>query len=306
MRVAVAADEVTHVAREVVAALEERGCALELHGPLAGGGEEWVEASAAAARRVASGAADRAVVLCWSGTGASIAANKVPGARAALCTDAATARMAREYNRANVLALSMRLTSPPVAREIVQAFLDEPDGAGEFNDRNMALLDAADGAPVPDLRWPPPAAGRPEAWWEDLPEGWTFRSAPVVVDEDAVIAWARRHDPQPFHVDPGAAPGTIFGGLVASGWHTAAITMRLFVDHGPRVHGGLVGLGVEELRWGPLRPGAAVHLKGEVVGRRRSRSGAQRGIVRMRVRTLDADGGEAQHLIANLLVPARA
>ena len=303
MRVAVAADEVTPVAREVVDALRERGCEVELLGPLAGGGEEWVEASAAAAARVAGGEADRGVVLCWSGTGASIAANKVAGARAALCTDAATARMAREYNHANVLALSMRLTSPPVAREIVDAFLDEPEGTGAFNDRNVGLLAAVDGG-MPDLRWPPPSE-RPEAWWEDLPPGHAFSSPAVTVDEAAIVAWARRYDPQPFHTDPRAARGLIFGGLVASGWHTAAITMRLFADHGPRVPGGLVGLGVDELRWGALRPGRAVHVEGEVAGSRRSRSGAARGIVRIRLRTLDDEGAEVQHIIANVLVPAR-
>ena len=114
---------------------------MELHGPLAGGDEEWVEASAAAARAGGRGApAERGVVCCWSGTGASIAANKVAGARAALCVDAETARMARKYNHANVLALSLRATSPPMGREILEAFLDEPDGAEDFDLRNVAEL----------------------------------------------------------------------------------------------------------------------------------------------------------------------
>ena len=85
---------------------------------------------------------DRAVVCCWSGTGASIAANKVPGARAALCIDAETARMARKYNHANVLALSLRLTSPPMGREILLAFLAEPDGDEDFDRRNVDRLGA--------------------------------------------------------------------------------------------------------------------------------------------------------------------
>jgi ribose 5-phosphate isomerase B len=89
---------------------------------------------------VAEGRADRGVVCCWSGTGASIAANKVPGVRAALCGDAETARMARRYNHANVLALSLRATSPPMGREIVEAFLAEPDGADDFDVRNVAEL----------------------------------------------------------------------------------------------------------------------------------------------------------------------
>ena len=306
MRVAVAADEVTPVAQEVVAALREDEHEVELFGPLAGGDEEWVDASASAARRAAEGGCDRAVVMCWSGTGASIAANKVPGARAALCTDAPTARMAREYNHANVLALSMRLVSPPVAREIVEAFLQEPDGGGDFNERNIARLRLLDGASdAPDLRWPAPTAGRPELWWEDLPEGWGFAGPAVTVDAAAIVGFARRYDPQPFHLDPSAAAHLVFGGLVASGWHTTAITMRLFVDHGPRIRGGLVGLGVDDLRWGPLRPGDAVHLEGEVVGSRRSRGDAARGIVRMRLRTLTAEGAEVQHVIPSMLVPAR-
>jgi ribose 5-phosphate isomerase B len=309
MRIAVAADEVTPVAREVVDALAQGGHEIDLVGPLAGEDAEWVDAASAAALRVADGHCDRAVVLCWSGTGASIAANKVPGARAALCTDAATARMAREYNHANILALSMRLTSPPVAREIVDAFLDEPEGTGQFNERNIARLGALD-APaagaMPDLPWPAPARGRPEAWLEDLPEGTRFASPPVTVDEAAIIGFARRYDPQVFHLDPAAARASVFGGLVASGWQTTAITMRLFADHGPAIHGGLVGLGVDDLRWGPLRPGDRVRIEGEVVGARRSSSGAPRGVVNVRLRTLGELGGEVQHLVATMLVPARA
>lgn len=307
MKVAVGADEVTPVAHEVVAALRERGHQVEVFGPLADTDGEWVDVSARTARAVADGDCDRGVVLCWSGTGASIAANKVPGARAALCTDAPTARMAREYNHANVLALSMRLTSPPVAREIVDAFLEEPPGDGDFNRRNLARLGTLDTTGAgPDLAWPAPTGRRPEVWLEDLPAGTTFTSPPVTVGEEAMVAFARRYDPQPFHLDPEAAAGSVFGGLVASGWYTTAISMRLFVDHGPRIRGGLVGLGVEELRWGALRPGAEVHLEGEVIDMRRSRSDAARGIVRMRLRTLDAAGEEVQHIIPSLLVPARS
>jgi len=145
MRVAVGSDEATPLVDEVVAALREAGHEVELHGPPAGGAEEWVAASAAVARRVAEGACERGVVCCWSGTGASIAANKVPGARAALCADAETARMARKYNHANVLALSLRLTSPPVGREILDAFLAEPDGAEDFDLRNVAELARMEG-----------------------------------------------------------------------------------------------------------------------------------------------------------------
>jgi ribose 5-phosphate isomerase B len=140
MRIAIGSDERTGLTDALVEALREAGHDVEPHGPLAGGREEWVEASAAVARRVAEGGCDRGVVCCWSGTGASIAANKVDGVRAALCADPETARMARKYNHANVLALSLRLTSPPMGREILAAFLDEPEGADDFDRRNVALL----------------------------------------------------------------------------------------------------------------------------------------------------------------------
>jgi ribose 5-phosphate isomerase B len=140
VRIAIGSDEATPLTDDLVAWLREQGHELTLHGPLAGTDEEWVDASAGAAREVAEGRADKGVVLCWSGTGASIAANKVRGVRAALCADAETARMARRYNHANVLALSLRLTSPPMGREIVAAFLEQPDGDDEFDRRNVARL----------------------------------------------------------------------------------------------------------------------------------------------------------------------
>jgi RpiB/LacA/LacB family sugar-phosphate isomerase len=144
MRVAVASDERTALTDAIVASLREIGHEVELSGPLAGGGEEWAEVSAGLGRRVAAGACERGVLFCWSGTGASIAANKVPGVRAALCGDAETARMARRYNHANVLVMSLRATSEPVGREILEAFLDEPEGTDEFDRRNVAEVEAMD------------------------------------------------------------------------------------------------------------------------------------------------------------------
>lgn len=140
--IALGSDEVTPLTDALVDALRAAGHEVALFGPPAGGGEEWVAASAAVGRAVAEGRAARGVVCCWSGTGASIAANKVPGVRAALCADAETARMARRYNHANVLALSLRLTSPAVGREILGAFLAAPDGEEEFDRRNLAELAA--------------------------------------------------------------------------------------------------------------------------------------------------------------------
>lgn len=124
MRISVAADEDTGVARAVVDELRLRGHEVITHGALEPGErEDWAWASAAAARDVTEGRADQGVVCCWTGTGASIAANKVPGIRAALCGDAYTADGARRWNDANVLALSLRLTSRAGLNEILDAWL---------------------------------------------------------------------------------------------------------------------------------------------------------------------------------------
>src|SRR5918998_5517743 len=128
MRISVAADERTGVADAVVEELRRRGHEPVPHGALAEDErDDWAWASEAAARDVAAGAADQGVVCCWTGTGASIAANKVAGIRAALCADAETARGARRWNDANVLALSLRTTSEAMLEEILDAwFAGEP------------------------------------------------------------------------------------------------------------------------------------------------------------------------------------
>ncbi|HEY3018892.1 MAG TPA: RpiB/LacA/LacB family sugar-phosphate isomerase [Solirubrobacteraceae bacterium] len=123
MRIAVAADERTGIAGAVVEQLRARGHAPVVHGALAEGERaDWAWCCEAAARDVAEGRADQAVVCCWTGTGASIAANKVPGIRAALCGDATTAAGARTWNDANVLALSLRATSEAELAEILDAW----------------------------------------------------------------------------------------------------------------------------------------------------------------------------------------
>jgi ribose 5-phosphate isomerase B len=124
MRIAVSSDERTGVAEAVAGELRARGHEPVLHGALADGQRpDWAWASEAAARDVIEGRADQAVVCCWTGTGASIAANKVAGIRAALCADAATAAGARKWNDANVLALSLRTTSHAELAEILDAWL---------------------------------------------------------------------------------------------------------------------------------------------------------------------------------------
>src|SRR3954454_7458263 len=133
MRVSVAADERTGVADAVVQELRRRGHEPLVHGALAGDErDDWAWASGAGARAVAGGAPEQGIVCCWTGTGPSIAANRVPGIRAALCGDAETARGARKWNDANVLALSLRQTSVPLLEEILDAwFAGEPSSADD-------------------------------------------------------------------------------------------------------------------------------------------------------------------------------
>ncbi len=128
MKIAVAADERTGIAETIEEELRRRGHEPIAHGALAEDErDDWAWASEAAARDVATGGAEQGIVCCWTGTGASIAANKVPGIRAALCADAETARGARRWNDANVLALSLRTTSDALLEEILDAwFAGEP------------------------------------------------------------------------------------------------------------------------------------------------------------------------------------
>jgi ribose 5-phosphate isomerase B len=144
VRVAFGTDETNEVTAAVVAALTEAG--HEVVDPVE---EAWPDVGHRVGRAVATGAADRGVVCCWTGTGVSIAANKVPGVRAALCTDAETARGARRWNDANVVALGLRLTSAAVAREIVAAFLEPVE------------VDPAEVAHIARVEAPPPGGGRP-------------------------------------------------------------------------------------------------------------------------------------------------
>lgn len=142
MRIAVASDERTGVAEAVVEELERRGHEPLPHGALADGErDDWAWASEAAARDVADGRADQAVVCCWTGTGASIAANKVGGVRAALCGDAETARGARRWNDANVLALSLRTTSQALLGEILDAWFEGAPSGDESDARNVRHVD---------------------------------------------------------------------------------------------------------------------------------------------------------------------
>jgi ribose 5-phosphate isomerase B len=142
MRIAIAADERTGVADAVAEEVRRRGHEPVLHGALrADERDDWAWASEAAARDVAEGRADQGIVCCWTGTGASIAANKVAGVRAALCGDAATADGARRWNDANVLALSLRTTSPAVLEEILDAWFAGAPSTEDDDRANVAHLD---------------------------------------------------------------------------------------------------------------------------------------------------------------------
>jgi ribose 5-phosphate isomerase B len=142
MLVAVAADELTGVASALPEELRRRGHDVVLHGAYAEGErDDWAWATEAAARDVREGRAQQAVVACWTGTGASIAANKVPGIRAALCTDAPTASGARRWNDANVLALSLRLTSQAALDEILDAWFTQSASTKRSDRENVAHLE---------------------------------------------------------------------------------------------------------------------------------------------------------------------
>jgi acyl dehydratase len=126
------------------------------------------------------------------------------------------------------------------------------------------------------------------------------------VEKDEIIAFAKKFDPQYFHIDEEAAQHSIFKGLVASGWHTAAMTMRLLTERDAGPAGGSVGLGCDELRWPvPVRPGDELRIETEVLEVRPSKSRPDRGLVKMRTRTLNQHGQAVQEIINNALVPRR-
>jgi ribose 5-phosphate isomerase B len=128
MKLAIGSDERTHLTDVVIDELTKRGHALELFGPLCDQPATWTRVAQSVAESVAHGDADEGILFCWTGTGVSIAANKVPGIRAALCHDAETAKGARLWNHANVLCLSLRATSEIIAKEIIDAWFNTPLG----------------------------------------------------------------------------------------------------------------------------------------------------------------------------------
>jgi ribose 5-phosphate isomerase B len=141
MKLAVSTDERTHLVDAILEELQKRGHMVEYFGPNPGKEADWPEVTLQAVEQVARGDADEAIVMCWTGTGCTIAANKVPGIRAALCHDAETAKGARIWNHANVLGLSLRATPEPVAKEILDAWFKTPYSDDEWNQRQIQRLE---------------------------------------------------------------------------------------------------------------------------------------------------------------------
>ena len=146
-----------------------------------------------------------------------------------------------------------------------------------------------------------------DRYFEDFVVGEVHRpSGRVRVEKDEIIAFAKKFDPQPFHLDEEAARHSIFGRLVASGWHTAALTMSLIAASEQRAASGTIGLGFDGLRWPiPVLPGDELRIESEVLEVRPSKSRPDRGLIKMRTRTFNQNGQVVQELIANAMVPRR-
>jgi acyl dehydratase len=150
-----------------------------------------------------------------------------------------------------------------------------------------------------------PESGAVPRYLDDLQLGDRFVSGEHTLDEAQITSFARQFDPQPFHLDHEAAKATLFGGLAASGWHTAAITMRLLVGGGLPLAGGIIGAG-GEISWPkPTRPGDVLHVETEVVSVTPSRSRPDRGMVVVRSETRNRQGDVLQQSVYKLVVPRK-
>jgi acyl dehydratase len=142
-------------------------------------------------------------------------------------------------------------------------------------------------------------------YFEDMTSGRRFVSEETEVTADEIKEYARRYDPQPFHMDEAAAADSLFKGLAASGWHTAGITMRLVVQSVP-VAGGVIGAGMDEVSWPrPTRPGDVLHTETEILSARGSGTRPGQGWVKMRTTTLNQHGQPVQIIVPNIVVPRR-
>ena len=157
------------------------------------------------------------------------------------------------------------------------------------------MLSKTDAATIADKR----------LYLEDFAVGQIYRSGSLTITAADIKAYAAQFDPQPFHLDETAAKATIFGGLAASGWHTAALTMRLLVDGGAPVAGGIIGAGMDEVRWPrPVRPGDRLRTESEVLEIVPSKTRPQ-GRMKMRTTTFNQNDEPVMVMVANLVVPKR-
>jgi acyl dehydratase len=153
---------------------------------------------------------------------------------------------------------------------------------------------------------PTSLSGENSLYLDDLQPGQRFYSRSIGISAADIMAFAAQFDPQPFHLDAQAAMASIFQGLVASGWHTAALTMRLLVDGGLPIASGAIGMG-GEISWPqPTRPGDILSVESEILEVRPSRSKPDRGIVKVKSETRNQHGESVQSMIAKLLVLRRA
>ena len=143
-------------------------------------------------------------------------------------------------------------------------------------------------------------------YFEDLQVGDKFNTAEYEMTAEEIMAFGKKFDPQTFHTDPVAATGTLFGRLVASGWHTAAVSMRLMVLGEMALDLGVIGQGVENLRWPrPVLPGDRLHVVTEIMELRPAPARPERGLIKLRCRTSNQDGKVVQEMTATLLVARR-
>jgi acyl dehydratase len=143
-------------------------------------------------------------------------------------------------------------------------------------------------------------------FFEDFVVGQVFATGTLQVDTNQIKSFAKQFDPQPYHLDEEAAQKSPFRGLAASGWHTAALTMRLMVDGDFKPAGGILGVGFDALSWPkPVRPGDELHAKSEILEVRPSKSKPDRGTIRVRTTTYNQNDEAVQEFTGNLLVPRR-
>jgi len=142
---------------------------------------------------------------------------------------------------------------------------------------------------------------------EDFAVGQVFATSKLQVDTDQIKSFAKQFDPQPYHLDEEAAQKSPFRGLAASGWHTAALTMRLLVEGDFKPAGGILGVGFDALSWPkPVRPGDELYAKSEILEVRPSKSRPDRGTIRVRTTTYNQNDEPVQEFTGNLLVPRRS